>query len=395
MQIADRLLKTPPYPFAKLAELKRQAIAEGVDLIDLGIGDPDLPTPPHIVDAMAEAIRDPVTHQYDETGMGLPEFRQAVADWYQARFGVALDPGREILRTIGAKEGIAHISWAVINPGDVALLPDPGYPVYKVSNLFAGGESVFMPLTAEKGFLPDLDAIPADAAKAAKMMFICYPNMPTAAVADLAFYERVVAFAKRHDLLVCLDMAYSEIGFDGYRCPSILQVPGAKDVAIEFHSLSKTYNMTGWRLGFAVGNAEALAALNKLKSNVDSGAFLAIQRAGVAALSGPQDCVREACAAYQRRRDLLIDGLNGLGWKLDKAQATFYVWAPVPQGYTSEQFASILLKDAGILLTPGSAYGLQGEGFIRMALTVQGGRPEERLREAVERIRTRVRVDWG
>lgn len=394
MQIAERLLKTPPYPFAELAELKRKAIAEGVDLIDLGIGDPDLPTPKHIVDAMAEAIRDPATHQYDETGMGLPEYRQAVADWYENRFGVSLDPESEVLRLIGAKEGIAHTFWTVINPGDLALIPDPGYPVYKVGNLFAGGNTHFMPLLAENDFLPKLEAIPKEVADSAQLMFLCYPNMPTAAVAESDFYQRVVHFAQKHDILVCLDMAYSEIAFDGYRCQSILQVEGAKEVAIEFHSLSKTYNMTGWRIGFAVGNARALESLNKLKSNLDSGAFLAIQRAAVAALTGPQDCVQQVCQVYQRRRDILIDGLNSLGWELEKPRATFYVWVPVPQGHTSAEFAAILLKQAGILLTPGAAYGNEGEGFIRMALTVQGGKPEEKLQQAVARIKEKIKVEF-
>jgi len=393
MQLADRLLKTPPYPFAELARLKAEAVKNGVDLVDFGIGDPDLPTPAHIVAAAQQAIADPVTHQYDETGMGLPEFRQAIAEWYEKRFGVSLDVDREILRLIGSKEGLAHLYWAFINPGEVTLVPEPAYPVYKTATLFAGGESYFMPLLAENGYLPDLEAIPASVADQAKIMMLCYPNMPTGAVATLEFFERVVSFARRHEILACVDMAYSELGFDGYWAPAILQVPGAKEVAVEFHSLSKTYNMTGWRLGFAVGNAEALAALNKLKSNLDSGAFLAIQRAGVAALSGPQDCVQEIRAVYQRRRDLLIDGMASVGWQIPKPPATIYVWAPVPRGYTSADFAGLLLKDAGILLTPGAVYGPHGEGFVRLSLTVQGGNAEAKIAEAVRRVRG-IKVTW-
>jgi len=391
-QAAERLLKTPPYPFAELARLKREAIAKGVDLIDFGIGDPDLPTPAHIVEAAQKAVADPATHQYDETGKGLPEFRQAVAHWYQARFGVSLDPDKEVLRLIGSKEGLAHMPLAFLNPADIALVPDPAYPVYKIAAMFAGAEPFLMPLREGRGYLPDLSAIPAGILKKAKMMFLCYPNMPTAAVAERDFYSELVDFAHRRHILICLDMAYSEICFDGYRSQSLLQVEGAKEVAVEFHSLSKTYNMTGWRLGFAVGNAEALGILEKFKSYMDSGAFLAIQRAGAAALNGPRKPVAETMAAYQRRRDLLVDGLNSLGWNLEKPRATFYLWVPIPPGYTSAKFAETLLAKAGILVTPGSAYGEQGEGYIRFALTVQGGRPEERIREAIKRIREKVEL---
>jgi len=385
-QAAERLSQTPPYPFAELARLKREAVAKGVDLIDFGIGDPDLPTPPHIVEAAQKAVADPATHQYDETGKGLPEFRQAAANWYEKRFGVSLYPDKEVLRLIGSKEGLAHMPLAFLNPGDIALVPDPAYPVYKIAAMFAGAEPYLMPLKAENAYLPDLRAISAQVLKKAKMLFLCYPNMPTAAVAERDFYSQLVEFAYRNHLLVCLDMAYSEVCFDGYRSQSLLQVEGAKEVAVEFHSFSKTYNMTGWRLGFAVGNAEALGILEKFKSYVDSGAFLALQRAGATALNGPRKPVEESMAAYQRRRDLLVDGLNSLGWNLQKPKATFYLWVPVPSGYTSAKFAETLLGKAGILVTPGSAYGEQGEGYIRFALTVQGGRPEERIQEAIERI---------
>lgn len=391
MQVAERLLKTPPYPFAELARLKAEAKAEGVDLIDFGIGDPDQPTPDHIVAAMAEAARDPATHQYDETGKGLPEFREAVVSWYRDRFGVDLDPDKEVLRLIGAKEGLAHLAWAVLNDGDIALVPDPGYPVYKVAAMFAGAEPHFYPLRADSGYLPALAALPPAVVERARLLYLCYPHMPTGAVADLDFYRHLVEFARDKNLLVCLDMAYSELYYDEVKPPSLLQVDGAKEVAIEIHSLSKTYNMTGWRIGFAVGNAEALDALEKLKSNVDSGAFLAIQRAAAAALSGPQDCVARMRDIYRRRRDLLVDGLAGLGWDIPKPKATCYVWAPLPDGFTAAGMAETLLKEAGVLCTPGSAYGECGEGYVRFSLTVQGGRAEERIAEAVKRIGEKVK----
>jgi len=392
MQIADRLLRTPPYPFAELARLKREAKANGIDLVDFGIGDPDLPTPEHIVAAAVAAARNPVTHQYDETGKGLPEFRAAVASWYQKRFGVTLDPDTEVLRLIGAKEGLAHLAWTVLNPGDIALVPDPGYPVYRAASDFAGARVHYLPLSAASGWLPDFTAIPAEVVAKARLLYLCYPNMPTTATAGKEFYRRVVEFARDKNLLVCLDMAYSELAYDGYRSESLLQVEGGKDVGLEIHSLSKTYNMTGWRLGFAVGNPEAIGALEKMKSNLDSGAFLAIQYAGAAALTGPQECVPRICAVYQHRRDLLVEGLADLGWEIPKPKATCYVWAPVPAGYTSASLAETLLRDAGVLATPGSAYGKCGEGYVRFSLTVQGGQPEARIAEAVRRIKAKVNL---
>lgn len=392
MQVAERLLRTPPYPFAELGRLKSKAIEDGVDLIDFGIGDPDQPTPAHIVEALRKAALDPKTHQYDETGRGLPAYRHAVAAWYRERFGVELDPDREVLRVIGAKEALAHLAWAVLNPGDIALVPDPAYPVYNVASMFAGAEARRFPLLADGGYLPDLDAIPADVLERARLMYLCYPNMPTGAVATLDFYRSLVDFARERDVLVCLDMAYSELYYDGRKPHSLLEVEGAKEVAIEIHSLSKTYNMTGWRLGFAVGNADALDALEKLKSNVDSGVFFAIQEAGVAALTGPQDCVDDMRQVYQRRRDLLTDGLAENGWKIPKPPATCYVWAPVLGSYTSEELAEALLRDAAVLATPGSTYGDHGEGYVRFSLTVQGERQEERIVEAVQRIKERVRI---
>ncbi|HEY3376410.1 MAG TPA: LL-diaminopimelate aminotransferase [Armatimonadota bacterium] len=391
MQVADRLLKTPPYPFAELARLKREAIAKGVDLIDFGIGDPDQPTPRFVVDAMKQAVEKTPFHQYDETGYGLPALREAIAAWYAQRFGVTLDPDTEVLRLIGSKEGIAHIAFAVLNPGDVVLVPDPGYPVYKVATMFAGAESYFMPMTAERGWTPDLAAIPADVAAKAKIMWLCYPNMPTGGTVDLAFLTEAVAFAKANDILICMDLAYSEIYFQGedYLPPSMLQVPGAKDVCVEFHSFSKPFNMTGWRLGWACGNVDALAALNKLKSNVDSGAFLAIQEAGVAALTADTtEYFDKLRTMYTRRRDLLVDGLNEAGWHVEKPKAAFYVWAPTPNGMTSAACASKLLTECGILATPGSAYGAQGEGYVRFALTIQGENQEARIQEAITRIKS-------
>jgi LL-diaminopimelate aminotransferase len=384
---AERLRKTPPYPFTELARLKREALEKGVNIIDMGIGDPDLPTPRHIVEAMQKAVADPSTHQYDETPMGLPEFLEAAAMRFKQRFGVDLDPKKQILRTIGSKEAIAHLAWAVLDPGDVALVPDPAYPVYATSAAFAGADIYRMPLLPERGYTPDLDAIPSEAAEKAKLMWLCYPNMPTAGVADTAFFERAVDFARRRDILIALDMAYCDLTFDGYACPSILQVHGAIEVAVEMHSLSKSYNMTGWRIGYAVGNEEALAALQKIKSNIDSGAFTAIQRAAAVALKASQDCVEELRQIYARRRDLLVDGLLSLGWKLEKPKATIYVWAPVPDGSASADFCEKLLSQCGILATPGRAYGEHGEGFIRFSLTVQGGEPERKIEEAIGKIR--------
>jgi LL-diaminopimelate aminotransferase len=393
-QAAERLLNTPPYPFAELARLKREAVAAGVELIDFGIGDPDLPTPAHIVEAAQKAAADPATHQYDETGKGLPEFRQAIVNWYEKRFGVSLDPDKEVLRLIGSKEGLAHLPLAFLNPGDIALVPDPAYPVYKIASMFAGAQPYPLPLTADNAFLPDLQAIPSQVLAKARLMFLCYPNMPTAAVAEKDFYSRLVEFAHRHRMLICLDMAYSEVCFDGYKSQSLLQVEGAKEVAVEIHSLSKTFNMTGWRLGFAVGNPQVIDILEKFKSYMDSGAFLAIQRAAAAGLNGSMESVKRSMDIYQRRRDLLIEGLNSLGWKLQKPRATFYVWAPIPPGYTSEKFAGTLLTKAGILVTPGKAYGQEGEGYVRFALTVQGGRAEEKIQEAVKAMREKVELRW-
>ncbi len=382
VEVADRIKGLPPYLFAEIDRLKQEVSARGVDIIDLGVGDPDLPTPQRIVDVLKMEADDPKNHRYPSYE-GLLQFRESVAGWYKRRFDVDLDPITEVISLIGSKEGIAHIPLAFTNPGDYNLVPDPAYPVYRTATLFAGGESYTMPLLEEKGFLPDLESIPSDVAKKTKLMFLNYPNNPTSAVADRNFFEKVVDFAKAYEIVVCHDAAYTEIAFDGYHPVSFLEVKGAKDVGIEFHSLSKTYNMTGWRIGFAVGNRDVIAALGKVKTNIDSGIFQAIQYAGIEALEGDQTCVEEMKRIYQERRDILVKGLREAGLSVEPPRATFYLWIRVPEGYTSKEFASHLLGNAGIVVTPGVGFGEHGEGFIRMAMTV--GR--DRLIEAVERIK--------
>ncbi|AKX93642.1 LL-diaminopimelate aminotransferase [Neomoorella thermoacetica] len=382
MQEARRIRELPPYLFARIEKKIAEARERGVDIISLGIGDPDMPTPSHVIDKLVAEAHNPENHRYP-TSEGLLAFRQAVADWYQRLYGVDLDPRREVVTLIGSKEGIAHISLCYVDPGDINLVPDPGYPVYNIGTLLAGGESYFMPLTAANGFLPDLGAIPSDVARRAKLMFINYPNNPTGAVADLKFFQEVVEFARSYDLIVCHDAAYSEITYDGYRAPSFLQAPGAKEVGIEFNSVSKPYNMTGWRLGWACGRADVIEALARIKSNIDSGAFQAVQYAGIAALTGPQEGLAEVRRVYQERRDIIVEGFNSLGWHLEKPKATFYVWAPVPRGYTSASFAEMVLEKAGVIITPGNGYGNYGEGYFRIALTIS----KERMQEAIERLR--------
>ncbi|MDD5559468.1 LL-diaminopimelate aminotransferase [Candidatus Methylomirabilis sp.] len=379
--VAQRLSKLPPYLFAEIDRLKQDAIRRGMDIINLGIGDPDLPTPPHIIRRMQEASADPRHHQYPSYE-GMLSFRQAVADWYSKRFGVTLDPETEVLSLIGSKEGIGHIPLAFVDPGGIVLIPDPGYPVYQAGTVFAEGVPYFMPLTRERSFLPDLDAIPSEVLKKARIMFLNYPNNPTAAVAPRAFFAEAVDFARKHRLILCHDAAYSEMAYDGYLPESLLAVEGAKDVAIEYHSLSKTYNMTGWRIGFAVGCREVLSGLGRIKTNLDSGVFQAVQEAAIAALSGPQECVEAMRATYRERRDALVDGLSALGFAVEKPKATFYVWIGVPRGRTSASLASALLAETGIVMTPGTGFGRYGEGYIRAALTVD----VSRIKEAVERI---------
>ncbi|NPV27314.1 MAG: LL-diaminopimelate aminotransferase [Firmicutes bacterium] len=382
MREAVQLQKLPPYLFARIEQKVAEAREKGIDVINLGIGDPDRPTPAHIVAKAMEQVQNPPNHRYP-TSVGLLEYRQAVADWYRRRFGVELNPRSEVVSLIGSKEGIAHIAFCYLNPGDLTLVPDPGYPVYGIGTLLANGEPYIMPLRAENGFLPELDAIPAEVARKAKIMYLNYPNNPTGALADAEFFERVVAFARKYDILVCHDAAYSEIAFDGVKPLSFLQIPGAKEVGIEFHSVSKTYNMTGWRIGWAVGNPQAIEVLSRFKSNVDSGVFQAVQYAAVAALNGPQDCVDEMRRVYQERRDVLIDGLNAMGWQLEKPKATIYVWIPVPKGYNSTEFAELVLEKAAVVITPGIGYGAFGDRYFRVALTVE----KERIQEAVERMK--------
>ncbi len=371
----------PPYLFARIEKKIAEARERGVDIISLGIGDPDLPTPQHIIDVMAREIYNPANHQYPSSE-GMMAYRQAVSSWYQKRFNVDLNPRTEVVSLLGSKEGIAHISFAYVDPGDINLVPDPGYPVYQIGTLLAGGSSYFMPLKAENGYLPILEDIPSDVARKAKLLFANYPNNPTGAVAEDAFYNKLIAFAREYDILVCHDAPYSEMSFDGLKCRSILEFEGAKDVAIEFHSLSKTFNMTGWRVGWACGNSEAVQVLARIKSNVDSGVFQAVQYAAIEALTGPQECVAVNTEVIQARRDIAVNGLRRMGWKVEPTKATFYMWLPVPRGFTSASFAEEVFEKSGVVITPGNGYGQEGEGYFRIALTV----PEARLQEAFDRM---------
>lgn len=392
MRHARRLDLIPPYLFGEIARMKKQAIAEGRDLIDFGIGDPDQPTPDAIIEQLHTEAKDPETHRYDESSAGDPIFLNAAAKWFENRFGVTLDPASELMLLIGSKEGLAHVCWAFVDPGDYTLVQDPSYTVPKVNTLMAGGTPYPMPLTIENNWLPDLTAIPTDVAKAAKILFLNYPHNPTGATATLEFFEEAVAFAKQYDILLCHDCAYSEVSYDGYHAPSILQAPGAKDIAIEMHSLSKTFNMTGWRVGFAAGNKDAIGILNKLKSNVDSKQFAAISRTAAWAMLNVNN--DGTLALYERRRNILVDGLNSLGWNLERPKSAFYVWIPVPPGYTSMSFAADMLTKVGILVIPGIGYGEHGEGYVRMSLTVNGDQNGERVEEAIERMRNTFGKLW-
>jgi LL-diaminopimelate aminotransferase len=379
---AERLRRLPPYLFKEIDRKKKEVMARGVDIIDLGVGDPDLPTPGHIIEALKSAAEDPGNHRYPSYS-GMHDFKYAVAEWYKGRFGVELDPESEVVSLIGSKEGIAHLPLAFIDSGDVALVPSPAYPVYHIATMFAGGDSYFMPLLRENDFLPDLGSIPADVVERAKLIFLNYPNNPTAAVADLDFFNKVVEFANKHEVLVCHDAAYTEMAYDGYRPPSFMEAGGAKEVGLEFHSLSKTYNMTGWRIGCAVGNEALIDGLGAIKSNIDSGVFQAVQIAGIKALSGDQACVQEMAEVYTRRRDLMVKGLSEAGLEVESPRATFYLWISVPQGYTSAQLTTRLLEK-GVVVTPGNGFGEPGEGYIRIALTQK----RDRLEQAIERIRS-------
>jgi LL-diaminopimelate aminotransferase len=385
MEKAERLKQLPPYLFVQIRNKVREARERGIDVISLGVGDPDQPTPERIVEALIQAARDPANHQYPtDEEKGMFAFRQAVARWYHRRFGVHCDPESEVLALIGSKEGNHHLCLGVLNPGDVAILPDPGYPAYYASAVFAGAEVVRVPIRREDGFLPRFEQIPAETLKRTKLIFLCYPNNPTGAVAPAEFYQRAVDFAREHDLVVVNDNPYSEICFDGYRPGSIMAAEGAKEVAVEFNSLSKPFNMTGWRLGMAVGAPHLIAAVAQVKENTDSGVFNAIQYAGIAALDGPEDELDRLRASYQRRRDLVLETLRAIELNPDTPKATFYVWAPTPRGMGSIEFATEVLEKAGVVITPGIGYGTHGEGFFRISLTV----PDARLEEAMSRLRS-------
>ncbi|MFH1702633.1 MAG: LL-diaminopimelate aminotransferase [Nitrospirota bacterium] len=381
VELASRVRHLPPYLFASIDKMKQKAINKGIDLIDLSIGDPDIPTPSPIVNAMKKAVQKPVNHRYPSYE-GMLSYREAVSRWYKKRFGVKLDPNTEVLSLIGSKEGIGHIPLAFINPGDTVLVPSPGYPVYATGTFFAGGKSFFMPLREENDFLPDLTVIPKDVLKKAKLIFLNYPNNPTTAISPLEFYKEVVKISLKYNIIVCHDASYTEIYYEGRKPLSFMQIPGSKDAGIEFHSLSKTYNMTGWRIGFAVGNRDVLSGLGKIKTNLDSGVFQAVQEAAIVALNTDDSVLSKIRNTYQERRNTLYGGLKRLGMHLMKPKATFYIWAKVPSKFDSMGFVSHLLNMAGVLATPGNGFGEAGEGYIRFALTAS----VERIKEAVERI---------
>ena len=385
MKLAKRVEELPPYLFAQISKVIAAKKAQGIDVVTFGIGDPDLPTPPHILAALHRAADDPANHRYPESE-GLPQLRQAIADWYERRFEVAFDAEREALALIGSKEGIAHMALTLIDPGDVALVTDPGYPVYEIGTMFAGGVAVKLPLTRANGWLPDLDAIPEDLAARARVLWLNYPNNPTAAVADLAFFEKAVAWAREYDVSICHDNPYCDVAYDGYRPLSIFQAPGAREVAIEFNSFSKIYNMTGWRIGMAVGNAELVDALMRVKSNIDSGIPQAIQEMAIEAVNGPQTVIADHNAIYQRRRDRIVETLRAIGLEVDPPKASLYVWAKLPEGVTSGDFAARLIEECAVVVTPGRGYGVNGEGYVRLSVTIADDRMEEGLR----RLR-----DWG
>jgi len=387
VQFSRRMDNLAPYLFAELERKIAEKRKQGVDVISLGIGDPDLPTPAYIVEEMQRQVADPRNHRYP-SNWGLPEFAEAAAGFYRRRFGVEIDPGTEFFPLLGAKEGLAHLCWAILDAGDLALVPDPGYPVYAGGSLLVGAQVRYLRLRPENGFLPDLDEITEEEARHAKVLFIGYPNNPTAAVVEDDFFARVVKFAKKYDVAVIHDNAYSELTYDGYVAPSFLSAPGAKDVGVELFSFSKPFNMTGWRVGFAVGNREILAHLWRLKTNLDSGMFDALQRTAAFILNGPWDFVRDMCEIYRRRRDLLAEALTSVGMQVPKPKATIYMWIPVPEGYTSASFSEHVLEQAAVVVTPGAGYGPAGEGFVRLSLTT----PDDRIAEAVERIERSLRL---
>lgn len=380
---ANRIANLPPYLFAEADRRIAAKRAAGFDVVSLGIGDPDLPTPDYIVGELKRTAEIPANHRYPDY-YGLPELRKAVASWYQKRFGVELHPDNEVVPLIGSKEGIFNIALAYIDPGDVALVPDPGYPVYSIGTMLAGGTAHYMPLLEENDFLPDLDAIPASVLEKARVLWINYPNNPTSAIAPMEFFEKVIAFANQHNLLVCHDNAYSDVCYDGYVAPSFLQLPGAKEVGVEFHSLSKTYNMTGWRIGMMVGNGSAVSALGRVKTNVDSGIFQAVQYAGITALTGDQSWLPDRNLIYQRRRDYVLSVLREIGIHAPTPRASLYIWARVPKQYTSLEFSLKLLDELAVWVTPGVGFGPSGEGWFRISVTT----PDDRLDEAMQRLKS-------
>ncbi|BCJ88066.1 LL-diaminopimelate aminotransferase [Effusibacillus dendaii] len=381
MQVSRRLERFSSAMFFELNQLKQQLRANGTEVIDLGIGSPDLPPPPHVIEALTEAVCDPSVYGYP-TSEGSPFFRQAVADWYKKRFDVELDPSTECMALMGSQDGLSHLSLTLVDPGDYVLVPDPGYPIYEVSIHLADGRPYLMPLLETNDFLPDFSKIPPEVAQRAKYMILNYPNNPVTAVAERSFYEQAVSFAKLYDILIVSDIAYSELAFDGFKPISILQIDGAKDVAVEFHSLSKSFNMAGCRIGYAAGNREALQALAVVKSNIDYGVFTAVQKAGAAALTGDPSHTAHMSETYRKRRDVLLDGLKRIGWDIPKPQATMFVWAKIPIPMTSRKFTKELLAQTGVAVVPGVGFGEQGEGYVRIALV----QPEEKLQEVVARI---------
>ena len=382
MRTAKRIEKLPPYLFAEIDRKVAQAKARGADIISFGVGDPDLPTPPHIVDALVEAARDAATHRYPSY-TGMPAFRESIAAFYERRFGVKLDPDTQVQPLVGSKEGIFHLPVAFVDPDDIALVPDPGYPVYETGTILTHGEPVLMPMTEDNDYMPSFGDLAEDVVDKARVMWLNYPSNPTAACVDLGFFNTAAGFCAENDILLAHDAAYTEITYDGYVAPSVLQAEGALDHSVEFHSLSKTYNMTGWRIGWVAGSEHAIEAIKRLKTNIDSGIFDAIQRAGIAALDGPQDFLDETVDTYRRRRDLLCDGLKSMGVIVEPPKGSIYVWVPVPDGHTSESFTTFLLDKADIVVAPGNGYGPSGEGFVRFSLTIA----DDRLEEGVERLR--------
>ncbi len=380
-ELARRVRQLPPYLFVNISRAIAAKKAQGIDVVSFGIGDPDIPTPDAVLDALDRGARKPANHRYPESE-GLPEFRQAVSQFYARRFGVEIDPGTEAINLIGAKEGIAHAALCFIDPGDISISPDPAYPVYEIGTMFAGGTTHFLPLKEENGYLVDFSEIPTDVARKSKTLWLNYPNNPTGAVADIAFFEEAVAYAKEFDLYLLHDACYTEVTFDAYVAPSILQVAGAKDVAMEFHSLSKTANMTGWRVGAAVGNSEMVDALMRVKSNIDSGLSQAIQEMGIEALNLPDSWLDANNEIYRNRRDRVVAALNEIGLEATTPKATLYIWTRVPDGYTSSQFAEKMLEERDVVVTPGASYGPSGEGYIRLSLTI----PDDQIDEGIRRI---------